>query len=104
MTNEIDLVDIHNHKTFYYYNEDNDNKIVMLPDGDYFIISSKLIQNTMLHKDPLQVYLNGILQINNISFYEIKDENTNMGIGIEFVESLRRGDIVFLEWVYKDDR
>ncbi|MFW6015069.1 MAG: hypothetical protein ACOCRK_01375 [bacterium] len=100
MSYELTLNDVHEHRKYYYIAEMDGLSSVLLPDGEYYIPS----YNNSTEEDTMQVYVNGILQTNRISYTEILDENEfNKGIGVDFSpENLYSGDIVTIKWVIKN--
>lgn len=74
--------------------------VVNLPSGEYFNVNAPGGSGSVA-VDPINVYVNGILQANGINFTEIKDAlNATKGVGVDFgSEQLVAGDVVILEWV-----
>jgi hypothetical protein len=74
--------------------------IVNLPTGEYFNVNAPGGSGSVAI-DPINVYVNGILQANGINFTEVKDATeATKGLGVDFgTEQLVAGDVVILEWV-----
>ena len=85
--------DTHSHSKYAVLITQNTNT-VMMPIGNNFNLSSN-------QKNPMQVYLNGAIQVNGTHYIEIVDplDNTK-GIGVDFSPTdLLIDDVVIFEWV-----
>jgi hypothetical protein len=101
--NAIITVDqIHGHKKYTMTLQTSASKI-MLPVGEYFIMSSSA--DGTIFKDPIQVYVCGILQVSGINYIEILDSKDNTkGIGVDFSpDVIPSGDSISFEWVDKSN-
>lgn len=91
---------IHQHKKYNLLITDSTTE-VYLPEGEKFNLS-----NGIVSVDSLNVYINGILQVNNIHFEEKIDpiDNTK-GNGILLIDSdiLIPGDIITFDWIVNNE-
>lgn len=71
---------------------------VLLPNEMRF---KKLEGNNGLYEDNLYVYINGLLQAEDINFNQIEDDNNpNLCKGVSFTDDqLMEGDVVIIKWI-----
>lgn len=98
----VDDNKIHRHKK-YTLTLSAAQSVINLPAGEYFNVNAPGGSGSV-STDPINVFVNGILQANGINFTEVKKAATGadalIGLGVDFgSEQLVAGDVVIMEWV-----